>query len=213
VSEHQHIPPARSTRDPLATIAKILKAAREEFGANGFDGTKMEHIARRAGVSKQIIYFYFKGKDELYWELLKEISITTNARLLRIAFDELEPDDAVRAYVEGVYDIYAEDPVLGMVSLDQSLHGGAQLRSVGEIRQMQKTLADRLEKIIRRGQAAGVFQDDIDGSKLEFMTVIITVGCLSSSQMLERYSGRSWQRSPADTRSFAINFIMRALRK
>ncbi|WP_068078005.1 TetR/AcrR family transcriptional regulator [Novosphingobium lentum] len=203
----------RGTRDPLATIRKILEAAREEFGANGFDGTKVEHIARRAGVSKQIVYFYFKGKDELYWELLKDISITTNARLLQIPFEDLSPVDAVRTYLEGVYDVYAEDPIIGMVSLDQSLHDGAQLRSINEIRLLQKALADRLAEVVRRGQIEGVFHPDIDSTKIEFMTVIITVGCLSSSTMLERYSGRNWQQNPADTRAFALDFIMRALRK
>lgn len=213
MSDDQSEPRPRSSRDPQATIRKILAAAREEFGANGFDGTKVEHIARRAKVSKQIVYFYFKGKDELYWELLKDISIKTNARLLQIPLGDLAPDAAIRAYVEEVYDIYAEDPVLGMVSLDQSMHGGAQLRSIHEIRQLQKTLADRLAEVVRRGQAAGAFHAEIDSNRIEFMTVIITVGCLSSTQMLERYSGRRWQRNAAETRAFALDFIMRALRK
>jgi AcrR family transcriptional regulator len=206
-------PRPRTPRDPQATIRKILEAARAEFGANGFDGTKVEHIARRARVSKQIVYFYFRGKDELYWELLKDISLKTNRRLLDIPLDDLAPEDAIRAYIEEVYDIYAEDPVLGMVSLDQSMHGGAQLRSIHEIRQLQKTLADRLAEVVRRGQAEGVFHADIDSNRIEFMTVIITVGCLASSQMLERYSGRKWQRGAAETRAFALDFIMRALRK
>lgn len=213
MSDDQSEPRPRSSRDPQATIRKILAAAREEFGANGFDGTKVEHIARRAKVSKQIVYFYFKGKDELYWELLKDISIKTNERLLQIPLGDLAPDAAIRAYVEEVYDIYAEDSVLGMVSLDQSMHGGAQLRSIHEIRQLQKTLADRLAEVVRRGQAAGVFHADIDSNRIEFMTVIITVGCLSSTQMLERYSGRKWQRNADETRAFALDFIMRALRK
>lgn len=213
MSDEPTEPRARNTRDPQATIRKILEAAREEFGANGFDGTKVEHIARRAKVSKQIVYFYFRGKDELYWELLKDISIKTNERLLKIPLGDLAPDAAIRAYIEEVYDIYAEDPVLGMVSLDQSMHGGAQLRSIHEIRQLQKTLADRLAEVVRRGQAQGVFHADIDSNRIEFMTVIITVGCLSSSQMLERYSGRKWQRNVHETRAFALDFIMRALRK
>ena len=203
----------RGTRDPGATIRRILEAAREEFGANGFDGTKVEHIARRAGVSKQIVYFYFKGKDELYWELLKDIAIKTNAHLLQIPFDTLEPEAAVRAYLEGVYDLYASDPVLGMVSLDQSMHQGAQLRSIHEIRQLQKELAARLVEVVRRGKAEGVFHDDIDSNNLEFVAVIVTVGCLSSLQMMERYLGREWERTPAATRAFALDFIMRGLRK
>lgn len=213
MSEQQPPSRPRATRDPAATIRRILGAAREEFGANGFDGTKVEHIARRANVSKQMVYFYFRGKDELYWEMLKDISITTNERLLNIEFDNLPAIEAVRKYVEGVYDVYADDPILGMVSLDQSIHDGAQLRSINEIRQLQKTLVERLATVVGRGKEEGVFHDDIDSDRLEFMTVIITVGCLSSSTMLELYSGRNSQRNPADTRAFALDFIMRALRK
>ncbi len=213
MTDEQTLPRPRRPRDPTATIRNILEAARAEFGANGFDGTKVEHIARRAQVSKQIVYFYFKGKDELYWELLKDISIKTNERLLRIPFEDLSPEQAVRAYLEGVYDVYAEDPIVGMVSLDQSMHDGAQLRSINQIRLLQTALAERLAEVVRRGQAEGVFHADIDSNKIEFMTVIVTVGCLSSSTMLERYLGRSWQQNPADTRAFALDFIMRALRK
>src|SRR3546814_4095706 len=64
-------PSTKAPRDPLGTINRIFAAAREEFGANGFDGAKVEHIARRAKVSKQLVYLYFNGKDELYSELLK----------------------------------------------------------------------------------------------------------------------------------------------
>src|SRR3546814_10964637 len=70
-------PSTKAPRDPLGTINRIFAAAREEFGANGFDGAKVEHIARRAKVSKQLVYLYFNGKDELYSELMK---VLTKAR-------------------------------------------------------------------------------------------------------------------------------------
>lgn len=213
VTEDQAAATARTPRDPRATVRRILEAARAEFGANGFDGTKVEHIARRAGVSKQIVYFYFKGKDELYWELLKDISIATHQRLLQIAFDDLAPGVAVRRYIEGVYDVYAEDPLLGMVSLDQSMHGGAQLRSINEIRLLQSALTEKLATVVERGKAAGIFHADVDSNRLELMTVIITVGCLSSATMLERYSGRNWEPDAAQTRIFALDFLMRGLCK
>ena len=212
MTEKDKPPKARATRDPLTTIRRILDAAREEFGANGFDGTRVEHIARRAKVSKQIIYFYFKGKDELYWELLKDIAINTNERLLKIDYNA-PPDIAVRNYIEAVYDAFADDPLIGMMSLDQSIHDGAQLRSTNEIRQQQKVLNERMTDVVKRGKELGFFHEEMDDYKIEFMTVIITVGCLSSSQMLQRYSGRTWQESPEHTREFALDFIMRAIRK
>src|SRR5687768_13944041 len=82
------------TRDPSGTIRRIIAAAREEFGANGFDGAKVEHIARRAGVSKQLIYLYFNGKDELYGEMLKDIGRAAYEGLLGIDLSQLAPEAA-----------------------------------------------------------------------------------------------------------------------
>ena len=45
--------------------ADILRAAFEEFCGGGYDRTRMEHIARRAGIGKSTIYEYFPSKTEL----------------------------------------------------------------------------------------------------------------------------------------------------
>jgi AcrR family transcriptional regulator len=61
----------KDTDDRNASRAKILDAARAEFSEKGFDGARVDEIARRAEVNKALIYYYFKGKDELLQELLR----------------------------------------------------------------------------------------------------------------------------------------------
>ncbi|MBK8800914.1 MAG: DUF2087 domain-containing protein [Fibrobacteres bacterium] len=51
--------------------ARILEAARAEFSERGFDGARVDTIAKRAEVNKALIYYYFKSKDELLQELLR----------------------------------------------------------------------------------------------------------------------------------------------
>lgn len=58
-------------RDPERTKAKILEAATAEFGAKGFAATRVSDIAERAGVNKQLISYYFGGKEGLYAELTR----------------------------------------------------------------------------------------------------------------------------------------------
>ncbi len=43
----------------------IANAAMEEFLDKGYEGTSMESIARRAGLSKGGLYHHFAGKDEI----------------------------------------------------------------------------------------------------------------------------------------------------
>jgi AcrR family transcriptional regulator len=44
---------------------EIIQAAVDEFLENGYDGTSMDSIARRAGVSKGGLYHHFSSKDEI----------------------------------------------------------------------------------------------------------------------------------------------------
>jgi AcrR family transcriptional regulator len=58
-------------RDAARTRAKIMEAARDEFAAHGFAGARIEAIARRAGLSKQLLYHYFPSKEALFDEILE----------------------------------------------------------------------------------------------------------------------------------------------
>jgi TetR/AcrR family transcriptional regulator len=49
----------------------LLDAALEEFAAKGFAGARVRDIATRAGVSKDLINYYFGGKEGLYAEVLR----------------------------------------------------------------------------------------------------------------------------------------------
>ncbi|MFD2330844.1 TetR/AcrR family transcriptional regulator [Cohnella sp. GCM10020058] len=52
-------------RNAERTRNNILEAAQKEFFDRGFKGARIESIAEAAGVKKQLIYHYFKGKAEL----------------------------------------------------------------------------------------------------------------------------------------------------
>jgi len=45
---------------------QLLDIGRSLFAAKGFDGTSVEEIAERAGVSKPVVYEHFGGKEGLY---------------------------------------------------------------------------------------------------------------------------------------------------
>jgi AcrR family transcriptional regulator len=45
---------------------QLLDIGRTVFAAKGFDGTSVEEIAEKAGVSKPVVYEHFGGKEGLY---------------------------------------------------------------------------------------------------------------------------------------------------
>ena len=57
---------------------RIIIVSEQLFSEKGFDATRVDEIAERAGVNKALIYYYFKSKeailDYLMQTLFNEIS-------------------------------------------------------------------------------------------------------------------------------------------
>ena len=53
-------------RRPEDRPDEIIAAALDVFSEHGFAATRMEEVARRAGLSKGAVYRYFETKDELF---------------------------------------------------------------------------------------------------------------------------------------------------
>jgi AcrR family transcriptional regulator len=52
------------------TKERILKTAEQIFASKGFDGSRVDEIAQKAGVNKALIYYYFKSKEDILEELM-----------------------------------------------------------------------------------------------------------------------------------------------
>ncbi|MEU8119590.1 TetR family transcriptional regulator [Spirillospora sp. NPDC049024] len=61
--------PDERTLDAERSRRLLLDAALDEFSAKGYAGARVQDIADRAGVNKQLINYYFGGKEGLYREL------------------------------------------------------------------------------------------------------------------------------------------------
>src|SRR5260221_4293881 len=62
-----------SRGEPEKARAAILKAALEEFSHEAVTGARTDEIARRAGVNKALLYYYFKDKEGLYAAALEQV--------------------------------------------------------------------------------------------------------------------------------------------
>jgi AcrR family transcriptional regulator len=58
--------PARSRMTAAERREQLIGTSRALFAERGFDGTSVEEVAARAGVSKPVVYEHFGGKDGLY---------------------------------------------------------------------------------------------------------------------------------------------------
>src|SRR5712672_2842644 len=59
----------------------IIEAAMDEFIARGFAATRLDDVARRAGVAKGTIYLHFKDKESMFEELIRTALVPLIGRL------------------------------------------------------------------------------------------------------------------------------------
>src|SRR6267154_5021182 len=59
----------------------IVEAAMEEFIARGFAATRLDDVAKRAGVAKGTIYLHFKDKESMFEELIRTAIVPLVVRL------------------------------------------------------------------------------------------------------------------------------------
>lgn len=79
-------------RLPQARQDLILSSAMAEFGDNSFKKTSADAIAKRAGVSKGLLFHYFKDKRELYLYLYQYAMEECIAKYMMKMYDFEETD-------------------------------------------------------------------------------------------------------------------------
>ncbi|MGA7487015.1 MAG: TetR/AcrR family transcriptional regulator [Xanthobacteraceae bacterium] len=83
----------------------ILAAALEEFAARGFAATRLDDVARRAGVAKGTIYLYFRDKEALFQELVRTMLSPLVGAIEAAPLRELP----IRAVVEMIFDVFVNE--------------------------------------------------------------------------------------------------------
>jgi len=76
----QAVAKPRWRRRKDARPEEIISAALEVFADRGFAATKLEDVARRAGVTKGTIYLYFENKEALFKALIRQTIVPVIAQ-------------------------------------------------------------------------------------------------------------------------------------
>jgi len=83
----------------------ILAAGLDEFTARGFAATRLDDVAKRAGVAKGTIYLHFKDKEALFREM---VTTALGPLIARLADPPLTGGSA-RAALEAFADLFAHE--------------------------------------------------------------------------------------------------------
>jgi len=142
----------------------ILQTARKCFAERGLSVT-LNDIAHEAGVGVGTVYRRFADKDSLIEALLATKFEAMNAAAARAA-DEVDPREALRVYLMGVFEFRARDRALA----DAIVRAGKARPSIVQERDRLET---QVSAIIGRAREAGVVRVGFDYRDLPMLTTMV----------------------------------------
>jgi AcrR family transcriptional regulator len=157
-----------------ARALRIISAAQAEFAARGFDGARVDHIARRAGVNKQLLFYYFHSKRGLFSAVLGRGAAELEQALSDLPANGDVPVERIRATLTAQFDFLAAHPDL-VTLLAQA--GRSDARPFAPA-------IKRLVVLLAEGQGRGQVRDDLDPHLAAAQALVLMVAYLSLEPLI-----------------------------
>ena len=177
---------------------RILEAAESVFAEAGFNGATTAEIARRAGIPKANLHYYFKTKDELYQQVLTGIVNTWLHTADEITADA-DPARALAHYITAKIELARTQPIPSRVFANEIIHGAPHLG--GYLGTELRSWVDAKSKVIKGWIAAGKMRD-VDPRHLLFMIWASTQTYADFASQISAVLGRE-QLPPQEYKSVA----------
>ncbi len=207
---------SRTMRDPERSRLNLIKAATVEFSARGFEGARVDEIASRANASKQLVYHYFKSKDDLYTAVLEDAyARLSELRSRGLSADpaSLDPIEAIRNFVSVTLDSFLKLPDVIALIADENFHKAAHVRRSEKIKSIQSRLEGHVRTILERGETQGVFRKGVDPLRLFISVLGLCSFFVSNRYTLSAIYGRNLS-DPEEAelwRAHIVELVCRAL--
>ena len=167
-------------RSPDERAAQILDAAKSCFLQKGYFATKMDEIAREAGLSKGGVYFHFDSKRQIFRELVQQEYEHNMAFIDEVDAGSGDMVDKLMSLGVHFVQLFAEQSEQPRF---MAIIGEMALRDE-QIRQMLLELQDsyivRITALIEEGIEAGQFRANIDARAVAFVLKSLIDGAQAS---------------------------------
>ena len=148
--------PKRRRADAERSIASITQAALEALASD--PDVSMAEIARRAGVVRATIYMHFPTREALLDAVMEHATGQVADAIREAEPDRGEPKEALERVILATWKQLSE------------FHGVLQINmnrlSAQELRRRHLPMTTQFIPLLERGQAQGVFRDDVSATWL-----------------------------------------------
>lgn len=144
----------------------ILDAAAEEFAELGFNGARVDSIAKRAGINKAMLYYRVGDKEELY----RRVVLRGQASIQNAVMNAISKSTTATETVENILSEIAgnagSNKLIPSIILREISGNGKTLPDEGK--EGIKRFMDTTRAMVTMGVEEGTFRE-IDSTALQFM--------------------------------------------
>lgn len=155
---------------------KILLGALHLFATKGFFATKIKDIAEKVGMAQGLVYHYFKSKDEIYVELIKDALDKMNEAVFLLRDMPLSPHEKISTAIIELFKTIANSSDYTQMSrlISQASNSNAIPREAMNLLKAKRDIPYReIAKIMEDGQKEGtIIEADPDELAILFWTSI-----------------------------------------
>ena len=163
----------------------ILLAAATEFATGGYAGGRVERLARLAGVNKQLIFHYFRSKDQLYSTVVHIALSRCQATLPAAA----TPPESLKAGIDSLSGMIEANPLIPSALADCTFGKSTPEQARASIAEWLQSLRGAFVAVLNDGQQRGFFRDDLWPEAVSDVIVGASVGMALTGRLRKSGSG------------------------
>ena len=137
------------------TVERIVVAAMQAFAEHGFEGARIDEIAKQAAVNKAMIYYHIGDKKALYGRVLRDVLSDTAARLTETVARARTPVNRLKAYLHSMAATFEQHPLLPPIMMREFASGGRNFPDA--VAENMLGILDTVSEILQQGHKAKVF--------------------------------------------------------
>lgn len=147
-----------TSSDASSAEARLMASALSLFAEKGYDGTSIREIIENAGVTRPVLYYYFKNKEDLFCRLVDRSFAEFAANLDQIKALETSCRSRLKALMRLAFRQTEESPGTVRLVLQVLFSGpqaGVRLKSAALAELRLGRILDLIREGLRTGELAG----------------------------------------------------------
>jgi AcrR family transcriptional regulator len=155
---------------------QILQAATTVLAKKGYAGTTISQVATEAGVSRGLLHYYFKNKEEMLAKVVRN-SIEASAPIVTAIFRESKStEELATTLVNALREMFAQNPDLFNLVLESWTMARQSPKIAQELKYLYRVYRESFRSGLEEALARGVIVPEISLEGLASLLAAISDG-------------------------------------